>query len=691
MAKNWAVCIGINNYVNMPDLKCANNDAQKMKDWFLDKKKGGFEKVYLFTDDSPPINDTNQPYNSQPNGNTLKRFFRVRFKPNILSVEDNLWFFFSGHGLLHNGKDYLMPSDGDPDPKGVEDTAISLSYITSHLRQTGAGNVIIIYDACRNEVGVKGIGMTMEKQKGVITLASCSPTQKSYEIDEILQGSFTYALLEALENTLLNQGNYATFDRLYQRLKYRVPEINRQYGKPEKQQPYGYAEPDEKRYCILLPKQATIQDLNIYYSQALKAKANDNIGEAKIILSKLLAILPNYNEIKEQYELIIPDPKSDTDKNGITPPQADNSPPTENNDFRTDSISNICSYLEEVGLKIEKEKYQDFSAKGEEYRGNSDPKQLEQKESEIKNSITYYITGTQNKINQLKIIFSLNKKINKGKVITYGYQLSDQTKILINKGLPSNFLNSKIFEKIENNIVNLFTEENAENIKKIKLGNFVIKIVREDWPSNEGYDIKLIIEADYSKLEDLLAAKKWREADEETVIVMLQAANKVEQVWLDYEDIENIPCEDLQAIDQLWVKYSNGKFGFSVQKKIYIDDLGGTNNYDPIILKRFCYCVGWMTSDKRAIPYENLSFDLLNTIPNGHLPNAWISDFPRLYKLVKETENENNTKNLFDRMGKTIKENLRDLVGQAEDPSILSNVLCCLAFKRLCRAISCQL
>jgi hypothetical protein len=36
----------------------------------------------------------------------------------------------------------------------------------------------------------------------------------------------------------------------------------------------------------------------------------------------------------------------------------------------------------------------------------------------------------------------------------------------------------------------------------------------------------------------------------------------------------NFPCTDLRTIDGLWVKYSNGHFGFSVQKEIYLS-VGG--------------------------------------------------------------------------------------------------------------------
>ena len=79
---------------------------------------------------------------------------------------------------------------------------------------------------------------------------------------------------------------------------------------------------------------------------------------------------------------------------------------------------------------------------------------------------------------------------------------------------------------------------------------------------------------DYINLRNLLAAKKWKEADEETRRVMLKVAGREEGGWLDRKSIDKFPCEDLRTIDQLWVKYSNGRFGFSVQERIY-QSLGG--------------------------------------------------------------------------------------------------------------------
>jgi hypothetical protein len=71
----------------------------------------------------------------------------------------------------------------------------------------------------------------------------------------------------------------------------------------------------------------------------------------------------------------------------------------------------------------------------------------------------------------------------------------------------------------------------------------------------------------YAKLRDLLVAKQWIEADKETFKCMCKAMNRQNEKWLRIEDIKKIPCVDLQVIDTLWVNYSDGKYGFSVQEE----------------------------------------------------------------------------------------------------------------------------
>ena len=119
---------------------------------------------------------------------------------------------------------------------------------------------------------------------------------------------------------------------------------------------------------------------------------------------------------------------------------------------------------------------------------------------------------------------------------------------------------------------------------------------------------------DYSKLRDFLANGQWQKADMETASCMLKVAGREEQGYLEEEDIENFPCTDLRTIDQLWVKYSNGKFGFSVQKKIY-QSLGGTKEYSKLIWERFVDQVGWREGDKLSYSEGSMSI-------KGYLPGA---------------------------------------------------------------------
>lgn len=77
------------------------------------------------------------------------------------------------------------------------------------------------------------------------------------------------------------------------------------------------------------------------------------------------------------------------------------------------------------------------------------------------------------------------------------------------------------------------------------------------------------IGADYTKLRDLLAARNFKEANEETTRVwdsnLLCSSLKT---YMETFDMKTVPCIDLQTIDQLWVNYSGERYGFSVQKHI---------------------------------------------------------------------------------------------------------------------------
>ena len=100
--------------------------------------------------------------------------------------------------------------------------------------------------------------------------------------------------------------------------------------------------------------------------------------------------------------------------------------------------------------------------------------------------------------------------------------------------------------------------------------------------------------------------------------MMLKAARREKEGWFDTNSIENFPGDDLRTIDQLWVKYSQGHFGFSVQKKIWLE-VGGKVDYDTEC--KLGDRVGWQKGSW-TLDFYLLTFNL--QAPTGHLPRFWV-------------------------------------------------------------------
>ncbi|MEL6381639.1 MAG: GUN4 domain-containing protein [Cyanobacteria bacterium J06626_18] len=100
----------------------------------------------------------------------------------------------------------------------------------------------------------------------------------------------------------------------------------------------------------------------------------------------------------------------------------------------------------------------------------------------------------------------------------------------------------------------------------------------------------------YFRLAYLLSVGQWRDADLETYVLMLQVGDRDRKGYFASQDLLAFPCDDLHIIDQLWVKYSEEKFGFSVQKRIYEEECGAELDGEypgDKIWNDFCQRVGW--------------------------------------------------------------------------------------------------
>jgi hypothetical protein len=136
-------------------------------------------------------------------------------------------------------------------------------------------------------------------------------------------------------------------------------------------------------------------------------------------------------------------------------------------------------------------------------------------------------------------------------------------------------------------------------------------------PKSSVHQVALLSEQgiNYSKLRDLLVNEQWKDADNETEMLILEAAHRKGQL-LNVESIQKLPKTDLCTIDQLWVTSSRGRFGFSVQKEIWEYHQKNTDNeYELYCL--FGNSVGWRKNGE-WLWYKDITFNL--SAPKGHFP-----------------------------------------------------------------------
>ncbi|WP_419547987.1 GUN4 domain-containing protein [Microcystis sp.] len=111
----------------------------------------------------------------------------------------------------------------------------------------------------------------------------------------------------------------------------------------------------------------------------------------------------------------------------------------------------------------------------------------------------------------------------------------------------------------------------------------------------------------FQTLRSLLEQGNWQRAEAETKKLMLRGTD---QTYFNGNIINNLSCSDLKIINRLWVQYSSGHFGFSVQGEIW---KGVKNDY-----KQFEERVGWRRGYEGPLTNPpNYSLEA----KKGHLPS----------------------------------------------------------------------
>ena len=117
---------------------------------------------------------------------------------------------------------------------------------------------------------------------------------------------------------------------------------------------------------------------------------------------------------------------------------------------------------------------------------------------------------------------------------------------------------------------------------------------------------------DFSRLQELLAAGEFEQADLASVRLMCQLAGPAaeKRKWLYFSEVPQLPVTDLRTIDALWRAYSDGKFGYSVQRKLW-QNLN--KNWDRLWVE-----IGWKEGNHWTRYPGEFTWDL--SAPKGHLP-----------------------------------------------------------------------
>lgn len=198
--KRWAMIIGIDTYDrSFAELEYSDDDARNVRDALIDSGAYSKDNVILMT---PGSEKTDRPTknNIMASLNFLKR---------NVSKNDEVFFYFSGHGFNKDSTNYLVTSDAVPN---LPSTTLSEEEILGLLRGIGVDRRFVVFDACRNQLrtGAMSTGNSSWEDKkytdtkGMFILYSTSENEFSWQEKEvngekIRSSMFTHYLVKGLK------------------------------------------------------------------------------------------------------------------------------------------------------------------------------------------------------------------------------------------------------------------------------------------------------------------------------------------------------------------------------------------------------------------------------------------------------------------------------------------------------------
>lgn len=166
-----------------------------------------------------------------------------------------------------------------------------------------------------------------------------------------------------------------------------------------------------------------------------------------------------------------------------------------------------------------------------------------------------------------------------------------------------------------------FDEGSLQSLTSVNLGPSGAKtspapgqVPAEKTVSVNDVELKSDLGIDYSDLKACLAEGRFQDADDETRALLIKMAGEqaVKRGWVYFTEVRTIPAADLETVDNLWRVHSNGKFGYSAQREVWVQN----RRQWP----RFFKTINWVFSENNHYRKWPSEFTYSLDAKKGHLP-----------------------------------------------------------------------
>ncbi len=265
-----ALVIGNSNYSHFSKLKNSKNDAYDMQRVL---KKQGFDVLYLKN-------------GTQKSMDKIIRKFTRKLKNGGVGI-----FYYAGHGVEVEGKNYLIPVDADiPEQEDVKYKSIPINMIVDKMERSNNRLNIVVLDACRNDPysrsGSGGLAQINSARGMYIAFATAPGSVASDGSKKERNGLFTKHLIQNIKQPNIE------LDRVFKNVRIAVSNESN-----DKQRPWTSSSVNGDFYFKIDNKTNTQEkvssDRNVVKQE--KKIVLDNIATnvaTKMLAAELLSNLP---------------------------------------------------------------------------------------------------------------------------------------------------------------------------------------------------------------------------------------------------------------------------------------------------------------------------------------------------------------------------------------------------------------